>query len=333
MRFAFRRTRRVDLPACLPLISDRALYDEDALRHLASMWNEIIARGIGESAVVFERGPAERIVAFGMSVFIERSYADQLAARPEPFIAREMLRCWRAGRAPFLDESGVARATASDGVDLLVLHQGFAEPWDAGAMGEVRLELAQAFLGTHAGLRFRSFTHEMYPNAAEGDAATFGSPSHRAAIAGGFIIRAAFEPNLSRPEPATFVIGITRDEARQQPGHYAPDVMFGWDDRPRYGLDAASRRILKLALDGATDETIAEDLYLSVGAVKKRWRAMFERIETIDPNVFRSADGSGGRRGAELRRHVVRFVRNHPEELYPYEATRTPSELYDTQRK
>jgi hypothetical protein len=89
---------------------------------------------------------------------------------------------------------------------------------------------------------------------------------------------------------------------------------------PRLGLKALHRDLLEPALAGFTDEEIAEELSLSLSAVKKRWAALYEHIEETCPGVLgepvRSNNGNGCR-GTERRRHLLQYVRRHPEEMNP----------------
>jgi hypothetical protein len=54
--------------------------------------------------------------------------------------------------------------------------------------------------------------------------------------------------------------------------------------------------------------------------VKKRWHAIYERVADVDsellpPSIAYGADASS--RGAERRRHLLNYLRQHLEELRP----------------
>jgi hypothetical protein len=54
--------------------------------------------------------------------------------------------------------------------------------------------------------------------------------------------------------------------------------------------------------------------------VKKRWHAIYERVEEVDRELLPPWNGNGSRpgaRGAERRRQLLGYLRQHPEELRP----------------
>jgi len=87
----------------------------------------------------------------------------------------------------------------------------------------------------------------------------------------------------------------------------------------RLGLSRAEQRAVLGALQGQTDREIAASGAVSVDAVKKAWRRIHERValeipHLADPTHVQSATD---RRSAERRRHLVEYLRYHPEELRP----------------
>jgi hypothetical protein len=68
---------------------------------------------------------------------------------------------------------------------------------------------------------------------------------------------------------------------------------------------------------------LAKSLCISHSTVKKRWRAIYERVADIDYNLLGAPlanDRDATRRGAEHRRHLLHYLRQHSEELRPYGA-------------
>ena len=85
---------------------------------------------------------------------------------------------------------------------------------------------------------------------------------------------------------------------------------------PRLGLRRLHRELLQAAHEGLTDDEIAERFSISLSAVKKRWLAVYDHTDRRFPNLLpqdplRSEKG----RGIEKRRHLLNFLRHHPEEL------------------
>lgn len=74
-----------------------------------------------------------------------------------------------------------------------------------------------------------------------------------------------------------------------------------------------------------SDEWVAEVLDISLSAVKKRWQSVYDVIGNASPAVFPpSLEVCDGQRGVEKRKYVLHYIRNHPEELYPYDPAPPP---------
>src|SRR3989442_2998190 len=58
-------------------------------------------------------------------------------------------------------------------------------------------------------------------------------------------------------------------------------------------------------------------LKVALITVKKRWEAIYECVAIVEPRFFLPTVVREGRRGAEKRRRVFAFLRQHPEELRP----------------
>jgi hypothetical protein len=90
---------------------------------------------------------------------------------------------------------------------------------------------------------------------------------------------------------------------------------------PRFAFDCEEQRLLVLALDGNTDESIARLTNTSLTSVKKRFRGVYEKVRdaTTDWETPLCSETLDGVRGIEMRRHLLRYLADHPEELRPYE--------------
>jgi hypothetical protein len=88
----------------------------------------------------------------------------------------------------------------------------------------------------------------------------------------------------------------------------------------RIGFSLSEQRLLRLALDGGTDEELREELCISLTAVKKRWRGIYDRTAESLPRLFADPTQqniSMHERGKERRRRLLTYLRGHPEELRP----------------
>jgi hypothetical protein len=64
---------------------------------------------------------------------------------------------------------------------------------------------------------------------------------------------------------------------------------------------------------------------VSLDAVKKSWRAIYERVDTVAPRLLgaRVVTGEVPHRHAERRRHLLDYLRTHLEELRPVASQRS----------
>jgi hypothetical protein len=89
---------------------------------------------------------------------------------------------------------------------------------------------------------------------------------------------------------------------------------------PRCGFSASEQRMLQAALGGGTDQELAQELGVSLPSVKKMWLSIYRRAKENIPEVnsdHPKPDTEVTRRGKEKRRHLLTYLRKHPEELKP----------------
>jgi hypothetical protein len=74
--------------------------------------------------------------------------------------------------------------------------------------------------------------------------------------------------------------------------------------------------MLDEAAHGGTDEELADQLGISLSAVKKAWGSIYHRAADCVPELrFNVAEG--GSRGKEKKQRLLAYLREHPEELRP----------------
>jgi len=86
------------------------------------------------------------------------------------------------------------------------------------------------------------------------------------------------------------------------------------------GFSSSEQRLLRTALDGGTDEELSEELCISLTAVKKCWRGIYDRTAESLLHLFADPpqqNTSIPERGKERRRRLLTYLRDHPEELRP----------------
>ena len=306
-----RTTRFGDLQQCVVLMGDGFLYHESAKHRVCDMWQAIISRDVGRSAVVFADRDPRRILAFGVSGAIDDACFETIKTGGLGFVGRRFLDEWCAGHAPFLNEAEFALANAGAGINMLVLHNGIVATTDETLASHLWSLLAESFIVQHAGLNLKSFAHE-----------AFSLPAQFAADLG-FNVRLDHPiydigelKALSGRRP--FIASMTRADAAISPGNLALNQTFLRFNRPFLGLTETERSLLRFALEGEPDHIIAATLSIAPATLKKHWARIYQKAGHV---VEVSIGGESGHRGAEARRHVLHYVRQHREELHAYRPT------------
>jgi hypothetical protein len=297
MHLRGRQTTSADFPEARQLITDCFLYEDERIGELFEMWRQIIDGESGYSSVVIGDAPRP-LLAFGLSVALKPQFLEGVFANPRPFTAKQIFEAWRRGNSPIMTREEVAEANAGWGVDLFILHHGYAPMHDESEDYAVMVALAAEFLQQHAGLNLRSMTQEFYDRSWLDITPRFGFSMRQ-----DFLDHpaAAALPLNKRP----FVAGIRRSEV-VAPGRddFLIDALFAHSPAPRLGLDAAQRQLLRALLEPENDARIDD---------APHWNDLFDRISRTDSSFTSAASN-----GVERRERVLEWVRCHPEELHPY---------------
>ena len=108
--------------------------------------------------------------------------------------------------------------------------------------------------------------------------------------------------------------------ASNQPGTWASHLFSAYR-KPEMGFPRSEQRLLSAALQGGTDQELAEQLGISLSAVKKMWASAYHRIESRRASILefeRKEESANGDRGREKKHKLLVYLRDHPEELRPY---------------
>lgn len=272
------------------------------------MWLALVCSDIARSAVVVDERDPRRIVAFGIAAPIKQSRFDEIFRDNGPFITRELLEEWLSARNPFLDEREYASANASAGLNIFTLNNGLSDLVPDSAFALVLSKLTETFVTQYEGCNLKSIAHE-----------SFGIPREFAIDLGLEWIdhsdvhqRLLIDCPLDRRPSIVFV---TRGRALEHPGNLTLNTLFLRFTPPQFSFDPLERRLLRFAIEGESDLRISELLQMAPRTLKKRWAKIYQAMERA---TGVSSGGLLGRRGAEARRHVLRYIRQHPEELHAH---------------
>jgi hypothetical protein len=273
-------------------------YGDDCFIHskLPEFWKAMLAAPAVVPLVVEDHHSAvPRVAASRQVAAIKDSFADELlSGAVRPPVSVEVVRRWLAGDPVWLTPLEVRMANKGEGLRLLTVHI-----WEAVPKETPRLYCdvcASQTEGMNQYLKGAN-VREVIEDACD--------PYHSEVNEFiGYAPRAKFDDG-------SWVGSITKGDAeRNWTMHLASLFQYR---PPRLALSDTHREILTVALEGATDEEIAERLCLSVSAVKKRWSAIYDHVAAH--GLAAGLPSCEGKRGPERRRGLLDYLRWHPEEL------------------
>ncbi len=210
--------------------------------------------------------------------------------------------------AHVLSRNQIGRANARGDLNVVVINSGLKLIGMSEAEARSLMALGpETFLRVHGGFQIKQVVIEPPEEL-----------SKQFMLSSGFVERAFPPSGKQRPS----LVGLSRVEAKADLGTYAARIFVF--QPPRIIFSEREQELLACALDGCTDEESAEVLSLSLATVKTRWKQIYQRVTLADPTLLPENDICPGqsqvRRGSEKRRHLVSYLRLHPEELRPYMA-------------
>lgn len=292
------------------------VYEAAQRRHVPMLWRRWIDEGRMMAHAIEDRGDPgrPRPVGFSAVVCVSEDFAARLRRAPRPFVRADLVRRCLDGEAAVLDREGMRAAAAGAGLTVLFVNDPFTDrTLDDEALHLVHERWSEALYDLRS-LRLREIFWEV------------GSARiQRWSVGCGLTLRRAWpEARLkggSDPDRRLALVGLTAAEAAASPGTHGA-LLFAYVP-PRFGFTCRQQELLKQALQGQTDTGLARSLGVSFPAVKKRWIAIYEQVGARAPGWL-DGNGAAGEtadvRGAEKRRHLLNYLRQHPEELHPANA-------------
>jgi hypothetical protein len=311
MYLTYRPAALDDLPACIDMAPEPFKKDHDLLRALPEVWNRWLSEGEMQMTVLEdeERPAHARTVAFGCSIFVTDEIARLARTSLAPPVTIELIK--RAGdRPPQLTLEQIRQANAGAGLRLLVLAIGWSNSIvDPDYISRIKAKLVEAFHYTHAGYKIEEFLQEVY-----------STTEMERALAIGAYVRTDYARFYNEMPPTDserpYLVGASRDDVRE--GSYVWPIFL--TAKRRLDFTPGEQEILKRALIDQTDAEIATALNISISTVHKRWQSLFDRAAESNirwlPIEEPTSDQRRGR-GVEKRRHLLAYIRCHPEELRP----------------
>jgi hypothetical protein len=271
-------------------------------------------------ATVFQAAESPRppICFVGVSVFVNDDFMQELKAPPGFWIGPELVKRILSGNSPILSDRQFRKANSRGGLNLVVWEGCIRSGLETNT--EIHGHVMASFIEEHSGF----LLNELISSQIESTERLEWTIQTGAQVwnprAGRY--EKSFKKSLKEIVRKPHVVGITRRMEHERDDSWATSwvgTLFDYHP-PRCAFSRSEQRLLLVALDGRTDDELSEALGVSVPTIKKMWLSVYRRmggqIPELDPNALQ-LDADMTRRGKEKRRHLLAYVRKHPEELRP----------------
>jgi DNA-binding CsgD family transcriptional regulator len=313
-----REGRAADLSACWALHHSSGLpYNEKCWRALPEIWQVLLADGAMRLFLVEDRTrvPGSRIVSFSATIFATDEFCSAAESTLPPYLGVQIAQHYFSCAVPVLQGEEVARTNARDGLNVVMCFEG----WELDGLSRehvlaVREKQSEAFHLTHAGYRMKEVLADPIDDEEVNWMLDAGARVRRDYSR---YFQKHSAPTRYSPRPR--LVGLTKEEAWAHPGSYLSS--FFVHTPPRFLFNRSEQLLLRHALVGVTSDELAASLSISPWTVKKRWQAIYNRVADVDRELLMPPVANGAHvtvRGAERRRHLLQYLRQHPEELRPF---------------
>ena len=318
MAISYRPMRSKDVRECVDIVARHPVKGpryRDTIADLKPVWLELLGceafRG-----VVFEdcAHSGTKIVGVGISAFVSEEFLRSMKKPPFFWVSAELTRRVKRGDSPLLSDRDVREANAKGGLNLITWEGVIRQE---SVCAEAVTTLFSAFVEVHRGFLLKEVMCQgvISPE-------TLGANLR----SGGMLLGedGQYVESVDRSLDEIFQtphhVGLSRELALRRPGTWIASL-FAYQP-PQCGFRPSEQRLLIAALRGKTDEELADDLGISVSAVKKAWLSIYDRVAMHLPSLFPNSLSrqEGAERGKEKKQHLIAYLRDHPEELRPASA-------------
>jgi hypothetical protein len=310
--FSWRRVRAVDLPECLRLHPAKNGAETVGAARALEAWYQLFEMTWATRSALIERqcnGTAE-IVGFGFGAFVKKCFAEAEVQHPQPGLNARIIAHLVNGTSVIATYDEVRDANTRRDLQQVILDTSWKDSLSPAQRDEVRVLLGVAYLELYEGFRFSRILTELVD-----EVDLWHMRGQRSVDIDRFeSYRRANLDTVWNPERA--LLAITAESMRNDP-HSVAARLFHHHLDPQFAFTRGEQELLEAALDGADDASASTALFVSVSAIKHRWKSIFERVAAINPELC-PPDGEGTR-GIQKRQRILAYVRSHREELRPFD--------------
>jgi len=281
------------------------------LEQLPSAWLKLLRAGSLNTAIVEDMdNRIPQIVALGVSVFVSDDFLRRLKTAPLAWIGPELVHRVTSGDPGVLSAKQIREANSKEGLSVAVW-VGIVSALHPDQ--RIDVELMRTFVQEHSGYHLKELICQPLDLGQIRAVPNFGL--FWLSEEGHYVdCRSQLLDELSQ-DP--FIAGADRETAKRSFGTWFSMVFA--HAPPRIYFRPAEQRLLLVALRGLTDKELADELAISLSAVKKAWRSVYDRAAKALPH--NSPDSTTeeieAKRGKEKKQHLLAYLRGHMEELRP----------------
>jgi hypothetical protein len=310
--FSWRKTTASDLAECLTLHPAKNGAETVGNCRATQAWRTLFEMKHASRSALVElhcKGRVE-IVGFGFASFVKKSFAEHEVLNPTPGLNSRIIESIDSGNSVIATYEEVQDANTQGDLQQVVLDTS----WKNGLLSPVQVDEVRVMLGRAYQELFGGYNLSRVLWESVDDLDLWQIRGSR-----GFRVVDQFDAyRRANPDtkwnPNRALSEATVKTMREDPHSVASDLFHLHE--PQFAFTPGEQQLLETALEGFDDAAAAKSLFVSVAGIKRRWANIFGRVSAIRPDLCPS-DGDGTR-GIQKRQRVLTYIRNHPEELRPF---------------
>jgi len=313
-----RPMRPKDVAECARIIASHSVIGPrygSAIADLRPAWLRVLHSESKRAVVIEEVNGSQATICFvGVSVFVGDDFVREIKSSPLFWFGPQLATRIMRGDSPLLSDRQVREANSCGGLTMITW-EGCIHP-DFEKHSEIYRMIISLFIEEHRGYLWKEVIASQMESLErlQWTIKTGGllwQPEY-----GRYIESLEMDPREFIRKP--HIVGMTKEIERRRPGSWV-GALFDYRP-PQIGFSRSEQRLLLSALSGRTAEELSNDLGVSGSTIKNTWRSIYNRAASRLPGLFlddSQADGRVSERGKEKRRHLLAYLRDHPEELRP----------------
>jgi hypothetical protein len=311
--FTWRKPSASDLAECLKLHPAKMGAEVVGECRALQAWQRIFEMKHACRGAVIEARWDDKveIVGFGFGAFVKKSFTEAERQSPAPGMNARIVESVLNGNSVIATPEEVRDANTRGDLHQVILETSWKQGrLSAAQVDEVRILLGRAYYELFAGYRFSLILLECVD-----EVDLWHIQGHlRMRIADRFESWRQAHPG-SAWNPDRALVEVTIDTMRKDPHSIAAEI-FSHGPAPQIGFTLGEQELLEVALQGLDDAEASKVLFVTVPAIKRRWAGIFERVSDARPDLCPRE--SGTTRGIQKRQRVLAYIRQHPQELRPF---------------